>query len=204
MRTVSAALRTITTWATVAFIATFSFAAFFCGCFGTASALFGSLAFFPRFGSRRSFGSWKWGGAFDADFEFGDDVGMEAEFDFVFAQDADGMFEVNFPFVEADIELSLKLIGDHAGCDGAEHFAVLTGLDRDDANELGKALGELGHGVEIVRFAFGAALLEDLKASFVCAGQGDCKALREEKVTGVTGCDFDLVGFAAKADNIVS
>jgi hypothetical protein len=172
--------------------------------FGTATAFFGPLLFFPGFGCRRSFDNRKRSAAFDADFEFGDDVGMEAEFDVVFAQNADRVFEMDFSLVESDVELGLELIGDQAGCDGAKHFAVLTSLDGDDADEFGEALGELGHGVEVVGFAFGAALLEDFKTAFVRARERNCKSLGKQIIAGVTGCDLDLVGLAAEADDVVS
>jgi hypothetical protein len=129
---------------------------------------------------------------------------MKTKFDIVFAKSPNRMFEMNLALVEADIELGLELVGNHAGRDGAEHFAVLASLDGDDADKFGEALGELGHGVELVRFAFGAALLEDFKPAFVGARQRNCQALREEIVAGVTSRDLDLVGLAAQADDVVS
>jgi hypothetical protein len=207
MRTVSAALGAITTRATMASVAmgffALGFAGFVSGCFRTSAAFFGFLLVFFRLGRRRDFRRWKRSAAFDADFEFGDDVSVESEFDVVFAEDADGVFEMDLPLVEADIELGLELIGDHTRSNGAEHFAVLTGFDSDDANEFGETLGELGHGVELVGFAFGAALLENFKATFVRAGQRNCKALRKEKIAGVTSRDLDLVGLATEADDVV-
>jgi len=157
-RTITAVLWTVATGSALAFISTFSrFGSFVSGSFGATAALFGPLFFSPGFRCRSHFGSRKGSAAFDADFEFGDDVRMEAKFDIVFAKGADRMFEMDLAFVEANVELGLELVGDHAGGDGAEHFAVLTGFDRDDADELGEAPGELGHGVEVVGFAFGAA-----------------------------------------------
>src|SRR5262245_37053637 len=111
---------------------------------------------------------------------------------------------MDLPLIEAHVELGLELIGDHARCDSAEHFAVLASLDGDDANEFGKALGELGHGVELMGFAFSTALLKHLKSAFVRAGQGNCETLRIEKIAGVTSRDFDLVRLAAEADDVVS
>jgi hypothetical protein len=190
--------------AVLRFFTTFDFASFFSSSFRTTAAFFGPLPlFFLRLGCGSSFGGWKGSAAFDADFEFGDDVGMEAEFDFVFAKDTNGVFEMNLAFVEADVELGFELIGDHAGSDSAEHFAVLASFDGDDANEFGKALGELGHGVELVSFALGAALLEDFQAAFICAGERDCEALRKKIVAGVTGRDADVVGLAAEADDVM-
>jgi hypothetical protein len=186
----------------VGFVA-FGFACFLAGGFGTTATFFGPLLFFFGFGRRRNFRCWKGSAAFDADFEFCDDVGVEAEFDIVFAEDANRVFEMNLPFVEADVELGLQLIGDRAGGDCAEHFAVLTGFHSDDANEFGEALGELGHGVEIVGFAFGAALLEDFKAALVGAGERNREALGKEKIAGVTSRDLNLVGLAAESDDVV-
>ena len=65
---------------------------------------------------------------------------------------------MDFPLVERDVELVLQFVGNHAGGDRAEHLAVLARLDLDDADEFGNALGEFGHGVELVRLALGAAL----------------------------------------------
>jgi hypothetical protein len=55
-----------------------------------------------------------------------------------------------------------------------------------------------------MRLALGAALLERLDAALVRAVQRNCEALREKIVARVTGGDADLVGFTAKADNVVS
>ena len=187
---------------TVAFFA-FSFAGFVSGGFRTTTALFSSLLVFPGFGRRWRFDNGQRSAAFNANFEFGDDVGVKSKFDIVFAKHANGVFEMDLALVEADVELGLELVRDHAGCDGAEHFAVLTRLDGDDANEFGEALGELGHGVEVMGFAFGAALLEYFKTAFIRARQRNCEALRKEKVSGVTSGDLNLVGLAAEADDVV-
>jgi hypothetical protein len=186
----------------VGFIA-FGFASFVSGCFRTTTALFGPLLFLPGFGSRWGFHNGQRSAAFDADFEFGGNVGVQAEFDFVFAKNPNGVFEVNLPFVEADVELRLKLIGNHSRGDRAEHFAVLASLDGDNANEFGETLGELGHRVELVRFALGAALLEHFKAAFVRSRDRDRKTLRKEVVAGVTSRDLDLVRLAAEANDVV-
>ena len=84
---------------------------------------------------------------------------VEVKLDFVLAQGLDGVFEKDFAFFQDDVELGLQLVGNHARGDGAKHLAVLAGLDRDDGNEVGDALGELGHGAEFVGLAFAAALL---------------------------------------------
>src|ERR1017187_4756702 len=70
---------------------------------------------------------------------------------FILARGADGMFELNFLLFQRDVELVLQLVGDHAGRDGAEQLAFLAGLDLDDTDQFGDALGEFGHGVELVR-----------------------------------------------------
>ena len=80
-----------------------------------------------------------------------------------------GVFELDFFLVERDVELVLQFVGDHAGGDGAEQLAFLAGLDLDDADQLGNALGEFGHGVELMRLALGAALLERLDLALVRA-----------------------------------
>ena len=68
---------------------------------------------------------------------------------------------------------------------------------------LDNALGEFGHGVELVRFALGAALLERLDAALVGLRERNGQALREQIIARVAGGDFDLVGFAAEADDVV-
>lgn len=52
-------------------------------------------------------------------------------------------------------------------------------------------------------FTLGAALLKHFKSSLVCAGQRDGEAVRNQIIPGVTSSDFDLVGLAAEAHNIV-
>src|SRR6185436_14810883 len=100
---ISAPLRTVAAWATVASVAVrfiaFSFAGFVTGCFGTTATFFGLLLVFPGFRCGRRFHDGQRSAAFDADFEFRDNVGVEAEFDIVFAEDADRMFEVNLALV---------------------------------------------------------------------------------------------------------
>ena len=142
-------------------------------------------------------------GALDAHFERGHHVLVQPQFDLVIAQRADGVFEVNLPLVERDVELRLELVGNHARGDGAEHLAVFAGLDRDEADELGEALGQLVHGVELVRFALGPALPEGFQAALVGGGQRNGQALREQIIAGVAGGDFDLVGLAAQANDVV-
>ena len=202
--TITAALGTVATRGALAFIATFGgLGSFVSGSFGAASAFFSPLLVSPHFGCGWQFWSWKRSAAFDADFEFGGDVGVKPEFDVVFAKGADRVFEMDFALIKGDVELGLDLIGDHARCDGAEHFAILASLDRNDANEFGKTLGELGHGVELVCLAFSAALFENFNAAFVSTSERNCKSLREEIIAGVTSRDFYLVGLAAQTDNVV-
>ena len=44
---------------------------------------------------------------------------------------------------------------------------------------------------------------QDFEAALVGAGQRDRQPLREEVVAGIAGGDFDLVGFAAQANNVM-
>ena len=125
------------------------------------------------------------------------------QFDLVFAQVAQGVFEMNFFLVERDVKLMLEFVGDHAGGHGTEHLAVVTGLDLDDADELGNALGEFGHGVELMRLALGATLLERLDAALVRAVERNREPLRKKIVARVTGGDADVVRFTAEADDVV-
>ena len=143
------------------------------------------------------------GGALDADFQRAFDFGVQVQFDFVFAQRLDRMFEMNLALVERDVELVLEFVGDHAGGDGAEHLAVFAGLDLDDADELRQALGEFGHGVELMGFALGAALAQGFEPALVALRHRNGEALREKVIARVAGGDFDLIGFAAEADDVV-
>src|ERR1700743_3777668 len=109
---------------------------------------------------------------------------------------------MNFQPVEPDNELVLELVGDHAGGHSAEHLAVFAGLDLDDANELGHALGQFAHGIELVGFTLGAALLERFQAALVGLRYGNREALRKEIVAGGAGCDLDLGGLAAAVADV--
>src|SRR5271157_4660266 len=118
--------------------------------------------------------------------------------DLVFAQRAERVFEMDFPLVEGDVELMLQLIGNHAGGDGAEQLTILARLDLDDTDQFGNAFGELAHGVELVRLAFGAALLERLEAALVRATYRNSESLRKQIIARVARGDADLVGFTAE------
>ena len=97
----------------------------------------------------------------------------------------------------------LQLVGDHASGDGAEQLAIFTGLDLDDADQFLHRLGQLGHVVEFMSFAFSAALAKCFKTALVGLRDGDGKALRDEIIARVAGGDFDLVGFTAEAHDVV-
>ena len=73
----------------------------------------------------------------------------------------------------------LKLVGNHAGGDRAEHFAVFTRLDRDDTSKFGQTLGQFGHGVQFVRLAFGAALAQHFDAALVGLGERESPGVAE-------------------------
>ena len=62
---------------------------------------------------------------FDAHLERALDLGVQIQFDFVFAGRAERVFEMDLPFVERDVELVLQLVGNHARRHRAEHLAVL-------------------------------------------------------------------------------
>ena len=127
---------------------------------------------------------------------------MQSQFHIIFAQCTDRVLDMDLPFVERDIELLLELVGDHAGGDGPEHFAVIAGLDLDDANEFGHAFGQLAHGVELVGLAFAPVLLERFDAAFVGLRERNRKALGKQVIAGVAGGDLDVVGLGAQADDI--
>jgi len=54
-----------------------------------------------------------------------------------------------------------------------------------------------------VRLAFGTALAEDFKAALVAGADRDGQSLGEKIVAGVAGGDFDLIGFAAEAHDVM-
>jgi hypothetical protein len=53
-----------------------------------------------------------------------------------------------------------------------------------------------------VGLAFGAALAQRFKLAFVGLGDGNGEAVREQVIARVTGGDFYLVGFTAKANDV--
>src|SRR6516162_4658279 len=172
------------------------------GFFGVAvvlAALLGLGLFLDGRGFHRDRGR----GAFDADFQRALDVVVQIQFHFKFTGLADGVLEVDFLLVERDVELVLEFVGDHAVGYRAEQLAFLAGLDLDDANQLLERLGEFGHGVELMRFALGALLLERFELALVRLRHRDGEALREKVIARVAGGDADLVGFTAEADDVV-
>src|ERR1035438_2759152 len=142
-------------------------------------------------------------GALDADFEGGHHVRVQPQFDLVLAQGTGRGFEGNLPLLERDVELSLELVGDRTRGDRAEHLAVVASLDRDDADELGDALGQVVHRVELVRLALGPALLERFNAALVGPRQRNGQSLWEQIIAGVAGGHFYLVGLATETDDVV-
>ena len=70
-------------------------------------------------------------------------------------------------------------------------------------DELGDALGQFGHGIELVRFALGAALLQSFESTLVRAVQRNRQALRKEIIASVACGHFDMVGLAAETDDVV-
>ena len=112
-------------------------------------------------------------------------------------QSADGVFEMDFPFFERDVELMLEFVGDHAGGHRAEHLAVFARLHGDDAGQLGETLREFGHGVKLVRFAFGAALTQRFGVALV----------RLREVPGILGVSLrsgSLRLYAADPEKLVA
>lgn len=170
------------------------------GGFRVPAAFFGMRLFFGGGGGRNG----ERRGALDAHFEGALHFRVEVQGDLVFAERLDGRLEVDLLLVERDVELVLEFVGDHASGHGTEKLSVIAGLDLDDADQLGEALGEFRHGVELMRFAFGALLLEGFKLAFVRRGDRHGEALGEKIVARVTGGDFDRVGFTAQANNVVS
>src|SRR5262249_35975116 len=112
------------------------------------------------------------------------------------------MLDVNLALIERNIELMLEFVGDHAGGNRTEHLAVLAGLDLDEADQFGNTLGQFRHGVKLMRFAFGAALLERFDVALVGLRHGNGQPLRDQKITGVAGRHFDLIGLAAETDDV--
>ena len=137
------------------------------------------------------------GQALDANLECRDDFAMQAQFNIVFSQPLEWLLDVNFLLIEYNLKLSLQLIGDHAVGDSAEHATIITGLDRNNGNELGDALGQFGHGVEFVSFTLGPTLLEHFQAALVGTADSNCQALGKKIITRVTSRDFNMIGFTA-------
>src|SRR4051812_6648773 len=113
------------------------------------------------------------------------------------------MLEMNLLLIESDLKLVLQLIGNGASSDGSEHLAVFAGFDLDVSGELGNALGQFAHAVELMGLALGAALTQCLKAAFVCPGDRNGQTLRIKVIPGIAGCDLDLVGLGAQADDVM-
>src|ERR1051325_727999 len=95
-----------------------------------------------------------------------------------------------------------QLIGDHAGCHGAEKFSILAGLDLYDANELGNAFGEFAHRIELMCFPFSAALAKHFEPALVRIADRNGQALREKIIARVSRGDFDLIGFTAETYDV--
>src|SRR5258708_9673960 len=114
------------------------------------------------------------------------------------------MLEVNFLFVDHDVELVFEFVGNAAARDGAEGFAFLAGLHLHHTGQLGNAFGQFTHGVELVGFALGATLPECFEPPLVAGAHGNRQTLWVKIITRVPGGDFDLVGFRAQPDNVVS
>ena len=142
-------------------------------------------------------------GADNPNLQGGVHIGVETKFHIVIAQHPDGRFQIDLLLVERDVELGLELVGNHAGRDRSEHLTVLTGLDRDQTEELGDALPEFGHGVQLMSLTFGTALLERLQPALVYTRQRDGQSLGNEIVAGIAGGHFDMVGFGTQAYDIV-
>ena len=97
-----------------------------------------------------------------------------------------------------------QFVGNRSGSDGTEQLAVLASFDVDDERELAQRRGELGHGIEFLRFAFGAALLERFDLALVRASERNRQPLREQIIARVTRGYFHMVRFGPKTDYIVS
>ena len=124
-------------------------------------------------------------------------MGVQSQLDFVFADGAERVFEMNLLLVDGDLKLVFELVGDGSRGDRTEHFAVLAGFCREHKRHPGQAFSQFAHGVEIMRFALRATVAQCFQAAFVGGGQRDRQALRKKKIAGVTSRDFHLVGFRA-------
>src|SRR3954466_490153 len=110
---------------------------------------------------------------------------MKPQFNLVLAEGAQRMLQMNLLFIQRDLKLVLQFVGNGTGSNGTEHLAIFAGLDLDVGGELGNALGEFAHAVELMRFALGPALTEGLEPAFICTTHGNGEALRIKIIAGV-------------------
>src|SRR6185503_11767591 len=148
-----------------------------------------------------------WGGkrvdALDLHLEGGLHFGMQAQFNLEFAECLNRVIEVDLSLVEQDVELVLEFVGNGAAGDAAEDFAVIAGLHLEQAGELGDALAQFAHRIELVRLAVGAALAEHFEAALVGVGQRNRHTHRIEIIAGIAGGDFDLIRLGAEPDDLL-
>ena len=106
----------------------------------------------------------------------------------------------------------LVMVGmDKTGDYGAEDWlnlggtvrGLLTGKEAPTAHIVLDAVGRDIAPADIARFALGAALPEGFDPAFVGRRQRNGQPLREQIIAGVAGGDFDLIGLAAQANDVV-
>jgi hypothetical protein len=97
----------------------------------------------------------------------------------VLAQGFDRMLEVNFPLVQAMSNCVFNWSAIMPAVTAPNILPSSPVLTCKTAMSLEMLLDKLGHGVEFVRLAFAAALLERFDAALVGGGQRDGQALRK-------------------------
>ncbi len=133
----------------------------------------------------------------DGNFQFGVDLGVEAEIDREIAGFLNRALEGDAVPVDFVAGLGLEFLGDVFGRDGAERFAAVAGLEHERKLRLGKTASELLGFIEFARFALGAAGLERIRHAQRAGRDFVGHAARDEEVTGVSPADLDDIGFGA-------
>jgi hypothetical protein len=144
------------------------------------------------------------GRAINAHFQCASDIMMQSQFDIVLAKVLDRVLQMNLALINVSIVLVPEFVGDCSGGHGAEHLSVLAGLDGKHQRELGKGVGQFGHGAQFLGLAVDAAFLETFEAALVGGAQRNGESLGEQKVSSVAGGDLHLIGFGAEAYDVVS
>ena len=103
------------------------------------------------------------------------------------------MRQVNFPFIDHCIVMSLQFISDRAGGNGTKELAVIAGLHLNGERELGKGLGKFSHRLQVMGFTLCPTLSQHLEAALIGRGDWDGEALRKKIIARIAGGDLHVV-----------